>query len=287
MKETASFVALAFSAFAALGGIVSEVSVPSASMGKNVPASVILPDGYDAGTTNRWPVVYILHGAGGSHRRYIDEDMGLPGLADRFKVVIVCADGDKTSWWLDSPVDPSCRYETHVVKELVPWVDSHYSTFPVRGKRAVMGASMGGHGACRIGFRHKDLFGAVGLISGAVDLTPFPNGWEIARRLGPRDKFPERWKAHSAISEAAKLKNGEIEIVSVIGTSDIFLDPNRRMHKLLADNKVAHTYVELRGVDDNASGHHLSFTSTALPVVFSFLGAYLDSGRGSLAGCGR
>ena len=161
-------------AMSAFGGIVSEVAVPSESMGKNIPASVILPDGYDADSTNRWPVVYILHGAGGSHRKYIDVGMGLDNLADRFQVMIVCADGGNTSWWFDSPIDPSYRYETHVFKELVPWIDAHYRTIPERGKRAIMGASMGGHGACWVGFRHKDLFGAVGLIAGGVDLLPFP-----------------------------------------------------------------------------------------------------------------
>lgn len=50
----------------AFGGVVSEVAVPSESMGKNVPATVILPKGYDADSTSRWLVVYVLHGAGGS-----------------------------------------------------------------------------------------------------------------------------------------------------------------------------------------------------------------------------
>lgn len=261
---------------------VIDVSVPSASMNKEIPASVILPDGYDAKATNRWPVVYVLHGAGGSNRRYIEADLGFTCLADRIGAIFVCADGGKTSWWFDSPVDPSYRYETHVFKELVPWIDAHYRTIPERGKRAIMGASMGGHGACWVGFRHKDIFGAVGLIAGGVDLLPFPNSWEIAKRLGPRDEFPERWKEHSAITEAAKLKNGEVEIVSVIGTSDFFLDPNRRMHKLLSDNKVAHAYVELRGSDDKSSGHDYAFTSMALPIVASFIDNWFKFGQGRL-----
>ena len=279
MKVSVLFAVALSSAFAET---VVEVSVPSASMGKDIPASVILPDGYDAKATNLWPVVYVLHGAGGSHRRYIEADLGFTKLADRIGAIFVCADGGKTSWWFDSPIDPSYCYETHVVKELVPWVDAHYRTIPERGKRAIMGASMGGHGACWVGFRHKDVFGAVGLIAGGVDLLPFPNSWEIAKRLGPRDEFPERWKEHSAITEAAKLKNGEVEIVSVIGTSDFFLDPNRRMHKLLSDNKVAHAYVELRGSDDKSSGHDYAFTAMALPIVASFFDNWFKSGQGRL-----
>ena len=246
-------------------------------MDKDVPASVILPNAYDANATNRWPVVYVLHSADGTHRRFIDANIGLPDFADRFQVIFVCADGGKTSWWFDSPIDPTFRYETHVVKELVPWIDLHYRTIPERGKRAIMGVSMGGHGACWIGFRHKELFGAVGLIAGGVDLRPFPNNWEIAKRLGPRDEFPERWKEHSAITEAGKLKNGDVEIVSIVGTSDFFLEPNRRMHKLLSDNKVAHTYIETRGKDDKSSEHHISFAASAFPVVVSFCRSYFDN----------
>ena len=252
-------------------------------MGKDVPASIILPDAYDGDSTSLWPVVYILHGAGGSHRRYIDEaDLGLSSYADKFGVIIVCADGGKTSWWFDSPIDPSFRYETHVAKELVPWVDAHYRTFTSRDKRVIMGVSMGGHGACWVGFRHKEKFGAVGLIAGGVDLWGFPNKWDIAKRLGPRDEFPDRWREHSAVAEAAKLKNGEVEIVAIIGTSDFFLAPNRKMHKILSHNKVAHTYGEMRGPDDKSSGHDFSFTAIALPHVFSFFRTYFDTGRGDI-----
>ena len=278
---------LTFAVFcgAAFAGVVVDVSVPSASMQREVPASVILPDAYDGAATSRWPVVYVLHGAGSTHRTYINAGVVPDQFADMFQVIIVCADGGTTSWWFDSPVDPSYRYETHVAKELVPWIDAHYRTIPERGKRAIVGSSMGGHGACWIGFRHKELFGAVGVNVGGVDLLPFPNSWDIAKRLGPRDEFPERWKEHSAITEAAKLKNGEVEIISIIGTSDFFLEPNRRMHKLLSDNKVAHAYVELRGSDDKSSGHNYSFTTMSYPVIFSFVKNWFEYGKGRIV-CG-
>ena len=269
----------------AYGNVIREVSIPSASMGRDIPASVILPDLYEGNTTNRYPVVYVLHGAGGTHRRYVDTNLGLPDLADRFQVILVCADGGKTSWWFDSPIDPSFRYETHVFKELVPWIDSHYRTIPERGNRAIMGASMGGHGACWIGFRHKDIFGAAGTILGGLDLWDFPDSWDIAKRLGPRDEFPERWREHSAVAEAAKLKNGDLELVLIAGTSDFFLPPNRKMHQILSANKVAHTYIEIRGRDDKSSGHYdYSFTrnSACWAVVVSFFRSYFNTGIGRL-----
>ena len=289
MSMAAICTAVAAVSHMACGSIMREDAVYSAIMNKDVPASVILPDSYAVPySTNRYPVVYILHGAGGSHRRYIDAKIGLPELADRYQAILVCADGGKTSWWFDSPVDPSVRYETHVSKELVQWIDSRYRTIPERGKRAVMGASMGGHGACWIGFRHKDVFGAVGVIVGGVDLWDFPDSWDIAKCLGPRDEFPERWREHSAVAEAAKLKNGDVEIVSVVGTSDFFLEPNRKLHRIMSDNKVAHTYIEIRGKDDKSSGHDFSFSrnSSCWSVVVAFFRSYFDTGTGRLV-CGN
>ena len=54
------------------------------------------------------------------------------------------------------------------------------------------------------------------------------------------------------------------------------------MHKLLSDNKVAHTYIEVRGVDDKASGHDYAFTSMALPIVVSFIDNWFKYGQGRL-----
>ena len=45
---------------------VEVVSIPSPKMGKSIPATIILPDAYGDGD-ERFPVTYLLHGAGGSH----------------------------------------------------------------------------------------------------------------------------------------------------------------------------------------------------------------------------
>ena len=273
------FAAMAFGA--AFAAKVTEVGVTSRSMGKDVPVSIVLPDKYFKDPGAEWAGVYLLHGAGGSNRSDAVRDVEF--LADTYDVIFVCPDGAKTSWWFDSPVDPSMRYETFVTAELVPWIDAHYRTYGTRTQRAVMGGSMGGHGACWLGFRHKDLFGAVGNIYGGVDLRDFPTQWDIAKRLGPRDEFPARWRDHSAIAEAAKLKNREIELITVVGTSDFFLPANRRMHELLSSNKVAHTYVEIRGETEAGSQHTMDVCYKARALVVPFLANYFASGKAQIA----
>lgn len=76
----------------------------------------------------------------------------------------------KNSWYFDSPVDTAYRYETHISKEVVGFIDGHYRTRANKKYRAITGLSMGGHGALFIALRHSDIFGAAGSISGGVDL---------------------------------------------------------------------------------------------------------------------
>lgn len=282
MKNSAILLVAVLTAGVASAATVKCVMVPSAAMKKEVPTTVVLPDKYARDPGAEWPVVYLLHGAGGNNR----SDGCAPDVsryADLYDVIFVCPDGAVTSWWLDSPIDPTMRYETYVVDELVPWVDAHYRTYGTRTQRAIMGGSMGGYGACRLGFRHRDLFGAVGNIYGGVDFRAFPNEWEIARRLGPRDQFPERWAEFAAVTEAAKLKNRDIELITVVGTQDFFLKCNREMHELLAANKVAHTYVEIRGETDAGSRHTYDFAYRARALVLPFLANYFETGKAQIA----
>lgn len=258
---------------------VTNLTVRSAKMNRDIPVSVIVPDAYSAGT-NRLPVVYVLHGAGGSGAKKA-QSAALGRLADLYGILCVCPDGGATSWWFDSPVDPTCQYETFVVSEAMPFVDANFRTVADRTKRAIMGGSMGGHGACYLGIRHKDLFGAIGNIYGGVDLVPWAGNWDIDKRLGPRDRFPERWEAHSVVNVAKSLKNGEVELISVIGTEDFFLGCNRQLHDLLSANGIAHTYVEVRSSTTLRSVHG-RFHDQGAEICLRFISNYFTDGYGHL-----
>ena len=261
---------------------VTNLVVRSEKMGRDIPVSIILPDGYGSKTETRYPSVYALHGAGGSGKKTASSWV-LGQLADKYGFVIICPDGGKTSWWIDSPIDPAYQYETFVVGEVVPFVDANYKTVADRSKRAIMGGSMGGHGACYLGMRHKDVFGAIGNIYGGVDLVPWSwsKGWEIEKRLGPRDKNMAEWERHSVINVAKSLKNGEVELISVIGTEDFFLGCNRKLHDLLSANGVAHTYVEMRSRTTLGSTHG-KFYAQGAEVCLRFIGNYFKDGFGHL-----
>ena len=65
---------------------------------------------------------------------------------------------EKTSWYLDSPIDSTMKYESYIIDELVPTVDRVYRTQPHINNRAITGLSMGGHGAMYLSLRNPEVF---------------------------------------------------------------------------------------------------------------------------------
>ena len=68
---------------------VDTVAVWSQSMKKNVKNVVITPANYKTAKNERFPVVYLLHGAGGNYSNWIKKTPFLPELASRYGMIIV------------------------------------------------------------------------------------------------------------------------------------------------------------------------------------------------------
>ena len=277
MRKVLLAIASVATGFVASASTITNLVVHSAKMDKDVPVTVVTPDGYGKGA--KFPCVYVLHGAGGSNEK--GANPVVTNLVERYGFVAVAPDGGKTSWWLDSPIDPKYQYETFVIDELVPYVDSHYDVIASRSGRGIMGGSMGGHGACYLGMRHKDLFGVIGNIYGGVDLVPWSGRWDIDKRLGPRDANIARWEEHSVVNVAKTLRNGEVDLICALGTEDFFLGCNRQLHDLLSANGVAHTYVEVRSSSTMRSVHS-KFYNQGAEICLRFIANYFRDGYGHL-----
>ena len=250
---------------AANGADVKTFDVPSAAMGNAVKVSVVTPAGYAADGISRYPVVYLLHGAGNDHTTYLQPFL-LDGV-DKWLFIAVVPDG-KLDWWMDSPLLPKVRRETFVVNELVPWIDAEFRTLPQRQRRAVAGHSMGGQGAMRLGMRHADVFGIVGNVMGGVDICAAANRKELVRLLGPYAENEARWRSFSVLAEAERLRPGALRLFSIVGTEDFFLKPNRDLHELLSKRHIAHEYTEVRGETEGMSKHTRPFAFWALGRLF-------------------
>ena len=244
---------------------VDTVNTYSDSMHKNIKAIVITPDGYEQGTV--YPVVYLLHGAGGNYKQYLGVNPGITKLADYYHMMIVLADGNNTSWYWDSPIDPTSKYETYIYKELVGFIDKNYKTIKNRTGRAISGLSMGGQGAMYLSFRHQDVFGAVGSMSGGVDIRPFPKNWDMAKRLGSYAENPDVWEKTAVVNQVYLLTANSLAITFDCGTEDFFHLVNQNLHNLLLERNIPHEYIERPGAHNNAYwsnsiNYHLLFFNT-------------------------
>jgi len=236
----------------------------SASMKKNIKAVVVLPDNYKQGKT--YPVTYVLHGAGGNYANWINSVPALKTYADQYQMILVCPDGNVTSWYFDSPEDPAWKYETYVSTELVLYIDKNYKTVKDRKGRAITGLSMGGHGALYLAFRHQDVYSAAGSMSGGVDITPFPNNWNIAKRLGTYAKNPEVWKANTVVNLVHLLTPNSLALTIDCGKDDFFYNVNVKLHEELMYNNIPHDFTIRPGAHTweywaNSIPYHLLYFS--------------------------
>ncbi len=245
----------------AIAAVVDTVETYSASMKKSIKAVVITPDNY--ASAKELPVVYLLHGYSGNYADWISRAKGFEKAADQYQLIIVCPDGNN-SWYWDSPIDPRYKYETYVSKELVEWIDSKYKTIKNPKGRAITGLSMGGHGALYLAFRHQDVFGAAGSMSGGVDIRPFPNNWDMAARLGKYAEHPDNWEKNTVINLLHLLTPNSLSLIIDCGTDDFFFKVNENLHQQLLQRNIPHDYITRPGAHNwpywsNAIGYQLLF----------------------------
>lgn len=229
--------------------VVDTVSINSASMKKSIKTVVIKPDAYSAGD-QRFPVVYLLHGFGGRYNNWITRVPQLKQLADEMQLIIVCPDGAKGSWYFDSPVDSSYRYESFVGTEVPEFIDANYKTIASRKARAITGLSMGGHGGLFLGFRHADRFSACGSMSGALHVTVIRKGYQVEDRLGDTLTNQKYWNEWSVLNVIDQKPAEPLAIMIDCGTEDRILPMSRLVHEKMIRLKIPHDYTERPGNHD-------------------------------------
>ena len=164
---------------------------------------VFLPPSYAANPNERYPVVYALHGYSIGAEQWAQE-IHVPqtiegAFAQGAREVIVVLPDSKTvhNGSMYSSSVTTGDFENYVARDLVRYIDAHYRTIPERTSRGLVGHSMGGYGATRIGMKHSDVFGSVYIMSPCC-LEP--------RGTGPAD--PETIAALAAVktpADSAKL----------------------------------------------------------------------------------
>jgi len=163
---------------------------------------VFLPPSYQQDKHRRYPVVYALHGYSIGAEQW-SKEIHVPqtiegAFAEGAKEMIVVLPDSKTvhNGSMYSSSVTTGDFERYVSHDMVAYMDAHYRTIPDRMSRGLVGHSMGGYGAARIGMKHSDVYGSLYIMSPCC---------LSARTAGPAN--PEADKALEAVKTPADSSN--------------------------------------------------------------------------------
>lgn len=249
MKKLVSVILLLVSVNSLVHATVDTVEIYSKAMQKNINCVVITPGSY-AVSKQRYPAVYLLHGARGNYANWVTKVPGMQELSDVNQQIVICPDGSMNSWYYDSPIDSAVRYETHIAREVPEFIDAHYRTYADRSHRAISGLSMGGHGALFIAIRHPEIFGACGSMSGALDVSIIPKGYGIDRILGDIKQNSKYYRDWSVLNMTEQFPKDSLYVIIDCGAQDFISYMSKALHEKLVRLKIPHDYIERPGRHD-------------------------------------
>lgn len=134
-------------------------------------AIVFLPPSYAKDVSRRYPVVYALHGYSIGADQWTAEIRVPQTIEGAFaqgaaEMIVVLPDSRTAhNGSMYSSSVTTGDFERYVARDVVAFVDARYRTIPERAARGLVGHSMGGYGATRIGMKHADVFGALYVMS--------------------------------------------------------------------------------------------------------------------------
>ena len=160
-----------------------DVVFQSAALHRDVHYRVLMPQ---HSSEKAFATAYLLHGGGATFRDWTNYSDVSRFATDG--VLLILPEGDD-SYYTNSATRPENRYEDYVVRDLVQDVESRFPVIRERKSRAIIGISMGGFGAVKIGLRHPELFAFVGGLSSALDVPRRAFSW----------KRYQQWRYHASI----------------------------------------------------------------------------------------
>lgn len=228
LRQSCGLAVLTFAAFAIVGAgsaqvqtelppvvpgakavTVERIKIHGASLEGNLEGDavdrdvfVFLPPSYAKDIHRRYPVVYALHGYSIGAEQWTHEIHVPQTIEGAFalgsKEMIVVLPDSKTVYGgsMYSSSVTTGDFERFVSHDVVAYIDAHYRTLPNRLSRGLVGHSMGGYGAIRIGMKHSDVFGSLYVMS-ACCLSPMserPTNPEYEKAIASAEKELESVK---------------------------------------------------------------------------------------------
>ncbi|KPM47339.1 esterase [Jiulongibacter sediminis] len=165
---------------------------------------IYTPPGYDQNPKKKYPVMYLLHGAGGDEEvwvnrgraNYIIDNLIAAGKAKPMIVVITNGDVNNTATVLDREAFATAKttpggvgamaaglFERSLVNDVMPYVEKNYRTINDADHRALTGFSMGGYHTQNISNANPSLFKYIGVMSMGLFSTFRPDGYDKEKHV--------------------------------------------------------------------------------------------------------
>ncbi|MDD4970337.1 MAG: alpha/beta hydrolase-fold protein [Paludibacter sp.] len=229
-----------------LHGAITTVQYDSKTLSTRREMLVYTPPGYSA--DKKYPVIYLLHGLNSGagqwpywvHADYVIDNLIAEG---KIKPAIVVFPNCNTNVTVTNPKPDEqeerkggykgygISFENDLLKDIIPYIESHYSVYTDRKHRALAGLSMGGGQSLNIGLSHINTFAYVGGMSSAPNTNEFGG-------LSDSKLLPDL--------EAARKKL--ILLWLGCGKKDGLISVSQRVHQHLKEKGVSHVW----HVDGNA-----------------------------------
>jgi diacylglycerol O-acyltransferase / trehalose O-mycolyltransferase len=169
---------------------------------------LLLPDGFEQGTSASWPTLYLLHGADDDYTSWTRET-DVEDIAELRNLLVAMPDAGEQGWysdWLNGGAGGQPAWETFHTVELPQLLERNWGA---GSDRVVAGLSMGGFGALSYAARHPGMFKAAASYSGVVDTVGSdfqadPLMWGLKR------DDQDVWAAHNPLSQAAALEGVDL-----------------------------------------------------------------------------
>lgn len=212
----------------------------SQSLRKMAALNVILPEQI----TGRLPVFYLLHGLSDDYSAW-QRRTSIERYVQDLALIVVMPDGGRYFYCdgVDAP-----HYESYLIQDLLPYIDSVFPTRAERAGRAIGGLSMGGYGAIKLALKFPALFVSANGHSGAYDIASMPE---------PVRDIPE-WRhvfgdnpaggKDDVFALAARMDRTLIPALRIdCGADDFLIEASRRLHAHLSALGIPHEYEEFPG----------------------------------------
>lgn len=258
---------------------IETASVESRILGTSKKYNVYLPEGYDLNPDKKYPVLYLLHGAGGSYESWKGYDMKIitdwrikSGFALPMIIVMPDATGvnaNKRGERMGYFNWNGWQYEDFFFQEFIPEIESRYRILSDRKTRAISGLSMGGVGTAWYGLTHPEMFGSACPMGARLEANPRPADYD--RNMDMRC-FYDGVFAHDTVQYLLNASSQEQDRIKTVrwlldcGDSDSLLPNSYHLYETM--NSLGFPCVQLR-VREGA--HKNEYWRQSLPEVLTFV----------------